>query len=216
MLTGVVICIAYIFVSMYVVSVKSVKLLGIPNPYVTVLIVSRLMHWLCLILMIRYALKIEKQPLLLWENHNYKAYTVIFHIILIWLAIIIVMTPVSLLLKAYGAYKVSPMIKIVKSIVSNHRLLIPFTVITAGIVEEYLFRGYIQPRLELVLKNAFASIFITSLLFAAVHIGYGTLGNVIGPFVIGLIFSVYYWKYRNIYTLMICHILIDWLAMSRI
>jgi len=216
MLQGIVLCMAFLFASMFLTSVRSVKMIGITDAYLGALILSRFMHWICLALMVAYAVRVEKQQLLLWANQEYKAYQIIIHIILLWLAIIIVLIPVSLMLNAYGANRLSPMVKILKSIITNHQLMVPFIVITAGIVEEYLFRGYIQPRLELIFKNTFLSIIVTSFLFAAVHIGYGTIQNVVGPFVIGFIFSLYYWKYRNIYTLMICHILIDWLAMSRI
>ncbi len=216
MLRGIVLCIVSLFISMLITSVKTFKMIGIPDAYTVSLLLSRLSHWACLIIMVRYALKVEKQQFMLWPNREYKSYEMVLHILLLWLIIFTVLIPIGLLLKAYGVNQLSPILKILKSIISQYRLFIPLIVITAGIVEEYLFRGYIQPRLELILKNNFLSILITSLLFAAVHIGYGTIQNVVGPFVIGFIFSLYYWKYRNIYSLMICHILIDWLAMSRL
>lgn len=88
-----------------------------------------------------------------------------------------------------------------------------FTALTAGVTEEFIFRGYLQPRLTVIFKNPYAAIILSSLLFGLLHFKYGTLANVIGPIFIGLIFSLYYWKYRNLTVLILCHFLWDLISL---
>lgn len=91
----------------------------------------------------------------------------------------------------------------------NNIPLILFTSITAGITEELLFRGYLIPRLEIIVKKTYLSILISSILFGLIHYSYDTLIQVIGPFSIGLVLALHYQKYRNIKILIICHFLWD-------
>jgi membrane protease YdiL (CAAX protease family) len=44
--------------------------------------------------------------------------------------------------------------------VLKNRLLLVFTCLTAGITEEIIFRGYLLPRLEILLKIKFISHYI--------------------------------------------------------
>ncbi|WP_194140249.1 CPBP family intramembrane glutamic endopeptidase [Flavobacterium hungaricum] len=92
--------------------------------------------------------------------------------------------------------------------------LLFFTCVTAGITEELIFRGYLLPRLEIVLKNKISAIVLSSILFGLMHIGYGTLLHIIGPTVIGLVFAFQYEKYRNIKILILCHFLWDLLILT--
>lgn len=48
-----------------------------------------------------------------------------------------------------------------------------FTAITAGIVEEFIFRGYLQRQFIALTRNAFAGIVITAALFGAAHLYQG-------------------------------------------
>jgi hypothetical protein len=83
---------------------------------------------------------------------------------------------------------------------------------TAGVTEELIFRVYLLQRLELLLKNSYLAIFISTVLFALLHISYGTISNVTGPFIIGLVFAIHYWKYRNIKFIIIFHFIWDLLT----
>jgi hypothetical protein len=91
---------------------------------------------------------------------------------------------------------------------ANH-WIIYLTCITAGVVEELLFRGYLLPRLQVLLKHPAIAICISTLFFALMHATYGTIGQVVGPFYIGLIFAIYYYKYRNMKVIIFCHIMWD-------
>jgi membrane protease YdiL (CAAX protease family) len=107
--------------------------------------------------------------------------------------------------------KSSTLLELVEIFGANKFLLF-FTPLTAGIVEELIFRGYLQPRMEIFLKKPYLAIIVSSLLFGLLHYKYGTLFNMVGPFFIGAVFAYHYWKFRNIGMLIICHFLWDLIA----
>jgi membrane protease YdiL (CAAX protease family) len=88
-----------------------------------------------------------------------------------------------------------------------------FTVATASIAEELIFRGYLMSRLQLYFKNTWAPVVISGVIFGLDHAAYGTLSNVLGPLFIGLLFGWRYQKYRNLKILIICHFAIDFIAL---
>ena len=95
----------------------------------------------------------------------------------------------------------------------NDPFLMVFTCVTAGFVEELLFRGYLLPRLALLFNNSLVAVIVSSVLFGLMHFGYGTVINMVGPFIIGLVFAIYYWKFRNIKVLIFCHFTWDLMAL---
>ena len=103
-------------------------------------------------------------------------------------------------------------LEIVK-IMHAHKVLIVIVPVIAGVVEELIFRGYIQTRLQLFFKKAYMPIILSSVMFGIVHIGYGTIPQIIVPCFIGLVMAIHYYKYRNIKILIICHFLYDFIAL---
>ncbi|UPT70763.1 MAG: CPBP family intramembrane metalloprotease [Flavobacterium sp. JAD_PAG50586_2] len=214
MLLGILFCFS-IFLCCTLLNPKTVfALLGLKKDYFLLLLISRLMQWFCLLLILLYALKIEKQDFLLWKNRSYKLPAFVLHVLLLYLAVVVTVIPIRILINLFELQQASKQLGIITSVMAEYPIMIPFVCITAGIVEEYVFRGYLQPRLEAVTKSPFLGILISAVLFGAGHYTYGTLDNVVVPFVIGLVFAVYYWKYRNIYTLIVCHTLIDLISIS--
>lgn len=187
------------------------NLFGLSKVNTTIFFISRLLYWLVLLLVWFYSIKVEKQPLLIWEERKYKLSTYIAAIIVIILILFICLIFLVILFYFIVGKTPTTSTKLLGmvNIFRENKLLVLFTVLTAGIVEELIFRGYLQPRLEIIFKNPYLAIIISSILFALLHYGYGTVINVIGPFIIGLVFSYYYWKYRNIKVLIICHFLWD-------
>jgi membrane protease YdiL (CAAX protease family) len=83
-------------------------------------------------------------------------------------------------------------------------------VITAGICEEILFRGYALERLQLFTKNIWLAGLLGTALFTLAHAPrYGFKPDLIGVFVIGAILSVVYIWRRNIAGCIALHWLID-------
>ncbi|MDB5141553.1 MAG: family intrarane metalloprotease, partial [Mucilaginibacter sp.] len=96
----------------------------------------------------------------------------------------------------------------------GHEAMLFFIALTAGVTEEFIFRGYVLTRLTQLFKNPAIAVIVSSLLFSALHYKYGSLHELIFAFLIGVIFSVYYLKYRNIKALMLTHFLIDFINMN--
>jgi membrane protease YdiL (CAAX protease family) len=88
-----------------------------------------------------------------------------------------------------------------------------FTAFTAGVLEEFLFRGYIQPRIERWTQSKLLGILITSLIFGLMHTYYGTLHQLLIPIFFSTIFSAFYTKYRNLKAVIITHFLWDLASM---
>jgi membrane protease YdiL (CAAX protease family) len=175
----------------------------------TTLFISRLFYWVCLLLIWLYAVKIEHQNLLIWKDKKYTFWMAAVSVIAILLIIIIGMIPVQILLRLTGANGKSNKIIEMTSILRSNHLLLVFTALTASVVEEFIFRGYLQTRLEIIFKKPYIAIILSSLIFAFAHFTYGTIINVVGPLFIGIIFSCYYSRFRNIKILIICHLLWD-------
>jgi membrane protease YdiL (CAAX protease family) len=109
--------------------------------------------------------------------------------------------------------KVSERLLEFKILFKNNYLLIIFTCLTAGIIEELLMRAYIQPRIEKIYNSPALGIIVSALLFAILHSTYGTIAQVVGPFFIGIVFALFYKKYSNIKILIICHFMFDFISM---
>ena len=88
-------------------------------------------------------------------------------------------------------------------------LLMIFACLTAGVVEEYIFRGYLMPRLEILFKHGWLVVILSSVLFGIAHVSSLSLIGVIVPILIGFVFSFHYYKYKNLLVLIIAHFIID-------
>jgi membrane protease YdiL (CAAX protease family) len=156
-----------------------------------------------------YAAKIERRPLLLWEEKRYAVGFYLLSIIAIFAIILAISVALYIPLNAMG-FKPSTMIGQLLTMTIPLKI---FTVVTAGVMEELVFRGYIQSRLQLLFKTPDFPVLISAAGFGLLHAAYGTLINMLIPFVIGVVFGYHYYKYRNIKVLIICHLLIDANAM---
>jgi uncharacterized protein len=88
------------------------------------------------------------------------------------------------------------------NLVSEHISKIPFYLIiylfiVRVFLEEWFFRGFLVKKIGCLLSSA---------LFAIVHIGYGSIVQVIGAFALGFILAKYYEKINNIIPLFLAHL----------
>jgi membrane protease YdiL (CAAX protease family) len=174
--------------------------------------VSRILFWVALFMIFVYAREVEKQKLLLYPEKKYKFYVYILSVIGIFMVLFGGLFWIAQILSVFGLSKES--LKFHEMIVmfrGNH-LLIVFTCLTAGVVEELTMRGYVMSRLEIIFKSPIAAIFISSILFGLLHFGYGTIAQIVAPFFIGLVFAYYYWEFRNIKVVIFCHVAWDLMA----
>jgi len=174
---------------------------------------SRIIIWAVMGGMFLYARKGEMQNMVLWPEEHYKSSFYIKWIFLLYL-----------LTLAVGAFARLPLwlgyhednamaIKIFQVTRKNPALLI-FIAITAGITEEYIFRGYIMSRLALLINNKHLVVIVSALLFALVHLGYKTYTELIFAFGIGIVLGYHYQKYRSLTTVIAVHFLIDAIALG--
>jgi membrane protease YdiL (CAAX protease family) len=175
--------------------------------------ITRLIIWFCLFLIYMYSIKIEKQPFLLWTEKNYSLPIFFKSVAKIMLSIFLAMLVVYVIFKITNSNIDSKKMNEFTKLFNNNISLILFASVTAGVTEELIFRGYLIPRLEILLKNTNLSILISSILFGLMHYSYGTLIQIIGPIFIGLVFALHYQKHRSIKIIIMCHFLWDLLVL---
>jgi uncharacterized protein len=175
--------------------------------------ISRFLLWLLLGGFFLYAVRIEKSKLLLWQEKKYPAWAYLVFAAVTFFTVFLSAAIASLILRLLNLINENAAWDRIGVLFQDNYVLLIFTCVTAGVTEELLFRGFLQPRLELLFKNRWAAIIVTALFFAFIHFGFGTVQNIVGPFIIGTIFSIHYSYFRNIKFLIVFHILWDLLAL---
>ena len=173
---------------------------------------SLVIQWVVLFLIYLYCIIIEKKSILLWKE---KKYSILFYLgAIVSLYFICLLGGAILNGIIYLLTHEKPSSKLIefKSALNSNYLLIIFICLTASIAEELLMRGYIQPRIEKMYNSPFLSVAISSILFGLLHINYGTIGQIIGPIFIGVVFALFYKRYSNIKILIICHFMFDFVS----
>lgn len=77
--------------------------------------------------------------------------------------------------------------------------------LVAAVTEEIFFRGFLQPRVGL---------WASSVLFGVVHIGYGTVLQVVAPFLLGLLFAFLYLKTKTLWAPIAGHFAFDFVQLT--
>lgn len=175
--------------------------------------ISRIGIWLVLLIIFLYSTFIEKNTFLLTTEKKYSTSFNIKAVVALYLICIfggaILNGLIQLLIHKEDGNKILQFTTLFK----NDYFLIIFTCFTAGVVEELLMRGYIQPRIEKIYNSPLAGILISAALFGILHSTYGTIGQVVVPFFIGVVFAMFYKKYSNIKILIVCHFMIDFVTL---
>lgn len=177
------------------------------------LLYSRIFFWGMAIFLFLYAHFAEKQNLLLKKPDRKGIGFYVLSFAGIAVAILVTINIAFLAIKSlgYATNQEGGPLKNMLGILKAHPLLLLFTCITAGITEEIIFRGYIQTRIELIFKSPVLAIILSAVFFSLAHSFYGTVQEIVGPFLIGLIFAIYYYKFKNIYVLIVFHFLFDYI-----
>ena len=174
---------------------------------------SRILLWGILIIVFLYNIFVEKGTFLLKEEKKYSAAFYSKAALILYFICILGGAILNTFMMFVIEEKVSTKLLNLIPIFRNNYFLIIFTCLTAAIVEEFLMRGYLQPRIEKIYNNPAIGIIISAVLFGILHSTYGTISQVLGPFFIGIVFAIFYKRYSNIKILMICHFMIDFIAM---
>jgi uncharacterized protein len=184
----------------------SVASLSIPD-YLPWGYVSRGLLWFWLLLIWLYIHYIERKPFFLLKEEKHPAW---FYF-----------SAVTVLMVTFFAVNYIPALfsRMQMSLADTHvqaemmayqherPFLLLITAVTAGIVEESIFRGYMLPRLHSLLNKQWAAVLIGAVLYAALHYTYGSWLNMLIPFLIGIVFGFFYLKYRSLTILVIAHII---------
>jgi len=83
--------------------------------------------------------------------------------------------------------------------------------VTAGVCEEFLYRGFAMDALSRVGFPAWAVVILTAVLFGLAH-AYQGRGGILGTFVMGLLFGVVRLTYATLAPVMIVHVVVDLVA----
>ena len=181
--------------------------------YIDRIFYSRFIYWLDSAVIVLYAYFAEHQKPLLWRAKQRDiGFFIVSVIVLYFLSL--GCSVVSLIPKFLGWKENDDVIKKLADIFRGRTALIIFISLTAGVTEEFLFRGYILTRLSLVFKNKYLPIIVSAILFSALHYRYHSLREYIVTFSIGLLYGAYYQKYRNIVALMAVHFLVDFISLE--
>ncbi|REC61542.1 hypothetical protein DRF65_15250 [Chryseobacterium pennae] len=175
--------------------------------------ISRLAIWAVFLIILLYSHYIEKESFLVQKEKKYSVSFGIKAVICLYLFCVFGGAVINLLIQNFIHKEESSKILQFASIFKNNYFLIIFTCFTAGTVEELLMRGYIQPRIEKIYNSPYAGILVSAALFGILHSTYGTIGQVVIPFFIGIIFALFYKKYSNIKILIACHFMIDLISL---
>ncbi|MEO9146319.1 MAG: type II CAAX endopeptidase family protein [Ginsengibacter sp.] len=175
--------------------------------------ISRVLLWIAVFITWLYANKIEKKSFLLWTEQKKKPRFYLISIIVILAGITILLYTISFTEHKFGLAENNTKLNYINELMCNHEALILFTCLTAAFTEEFIFRGYLLPRLQIVFNNIWVSIIISSVLFGLSHFGFGDFNRMLFPFIIGIIFSWVYYKYRSLAILIICHFLMDFYSL---
>lgn len=174
------------------------------------LIASRFIYWSAAGLLWLYAVKVERQPFVLW-NQNYPIDFYIRWAVKLYL-LAIAASMVSAIPNWLGWHDDTVIMRKWMNIMVTHYWLLLFCAITAGITEELICRVYLVPRLALLFKNSYMPVIVSAAIFSALHYRYFSLRETIFTFLIGVIFAAHYQKYRNIHVLILVHFMIDFFS----
>lgn len=174
---------------------------------------DRLSLWLVLFVVLIYNFFIENRSFFVWEEKKYSPLFCLGAIIALYFICVFGGAFLNAIIILLTEEKASKRLLEFKVLFSNNYFLIIFTCLTAGVVEELLMRVYIQPRIEKIYNSPMMGVIGSALLFGILHSTYGTIGQVVVPFFIGIVFALFYKKYSNIKILIICHFLIDFISM---
>ena len=179
-----------------------------------IVFIQSLYKWLILLIAFFLSKYFSKDNYFSLKEKNYNLFFYIKNIFLFLIILIILnalLGKISLLiLPDHTSEKLSLLINTFK----KSKFLLLFTEITAGIVEEIIFRGYILGKLLSITKSKSMSILISTFSFSIIHISYGNILSIITTFIFGLMASFYYLKFSNIKIIILVHILWDIIAFS--
>lgn len=185
---------------------------GVQGITETNFLLTRLVIWGIFFIVFFYSFFIEKGSFLLKKDTRYSILFYIKAVICLYFICSIGGIVLNVIIQLLFREKISDKLFDLTSVFKNNYFLLIFACFTAGAVEEFLMRGYVQPRIEKLYNSPLPGIFVSAILFGILHSTYGTISQVVIPFFIGIVFAMFYKIYSNIKILIICHFMIDFIS----
>jgi hypothetical protein len=104
--------------------------------------------WFYAAVMYVYALRVEKQQALIWDENVYPFRWYVRNFVKLLFYLVVIGWVVQMVVQVLGLKEQSLLMVQLKKLLHGQRLIILIMSLTAGITEEFLFRGYIFSRLE--------------------------------------------------------------------
>jgi membrane protease YdiL (CAAX protease family) len=161
--------------------------------------------WVAVLIMLAYAHGVERGPLLVWPETKR---SLKFHALSL-LALFAATVVLGIVNKQLGGAPDAEAAANEATYWAERPWLFLFMGLTAGGTEEILFRGYVQPRLNLLLKNPWLAIVCSSVLFAVAHYTNSSPTKMLFLVLFGVVFGFHYYRYRSLVALVIAHVLVD-------
>lgn len=162
-------------------------------------------HWLLVFLVIR---RLKRQDLSLKEFIVPRKKTRIFPAILVFVSLNAPFTAYMVLALTFG--RIQPWRNL------NAFQLVYFIAaqpLTAGFVEELIWRGYFVEKLLRMGNSEWRSIIFSSISFAFIH-GFWLVDKLAVTFLFGIIAGAYYVRERNLVVLIVTHVTLDIIAFA--
>jgi membrane protease YdiL (CAAX protease family) len=167
---------------------------------------SQLLLWLLCLIVVMIVLRWERLPLAsLWlrpPRWQSFAWAAVFMLA----STLVILPATEWLRKALGLAGYAQGMEMVLMYPPWVRVL---AAITAGIVEETLFRGFAITRLLRLGANAPVTIAVSSAVFAALHLPVWGMGPSLGFFIVSVAGSTFFLWRRDLATMMVAHIGMD-------
>ena len=157
-------------------------------------------HWLLAFVVIR---RLRKEGISLSDFIRSKKKTSVLPALTVFVSLNLVFDTYFVLALAYG--RIPPYGKAGLLELAFYLLLSP---LTAGFVEELIWRGYFIQKLEDAGYAGWKGIALSAISFALIH-GFFVVDKLLVTFVWGIIAGIYYVKERNLPVLMITHVMVD-------
>lgn len=204
----------YFPIAYYVISLLSVVLLFAVSPehladyaVLNVVLYSAVFitHWLLAFIVIR---RLKRQGVSLKEFISPKKKVGVFPAILVFVSLNALFAAYMILALTYG--RIQPWrnldaFQLVYFIVAHP--------LTAGFVEELIWRGYFIEKLLRIGSSERRSIIFSSISFAFIH-GFWVVDKLAVTFIFGIIAGAYYVRERNLVVLMVIHVTVDVVAFA--
>ncbi|MBT2622189.1 type II CAAX endopeptidase family protein [Chryseobacterium sp. ISL-6] len=174
---------------------------------------SRIVLWMIMSLIFCYNAVIEKEPFFLWREKRYSLFFYIGTVVCLYFICAVGGAFINAVIMTLHREQISNKLIQLQSLFKGNYFLIISICLTAGVVEELLMRGYIQPRVEKIYHSPILGVLASAVLFGILHSTYGTIGQVVIPFFIGVVFAIFYKLYSNIKILIICHFMYDFISL---